>query len=184
MAILEKIISLDILINQKMPLIHGSTLNKIMFLITNIVSIKFLIFLLAILLIVLIYKKRFYNVLLLTFGLAGGVSLELLLKAIVQRLRPENTIIETSNYSLPSGHATTAIIFFSLLIYFFKDGIKEKFLRYSFIIINIILIILIGFSRIYLCAHWFSDVIIGYLIGVMWMLLLILILKKINKIYK
>ncbi|MCA9495893.1 MAG: phosphatase PAP2 family protein, partial [Nanoarchaeota archaeon] len=50
----------------------------------------------------------------------------------------------------PSGHATMAIIFFSLLLYSFKDDIKKKSLKYIFIISNIVIFLLIGTSRIYL----------------------------------
>src|SRR3989344_385768 len=100
------------------------------------------------------------------------------IKALAQRARPENALIETSTYSFPSGHATLAIVFFSLLIYLFGKNIKNTFIRWSFIAGNIFLILLIGYTRIYLNAHWFTDVIAGFALGLLWFSFVIILWKK------
>jgi len=111
------------------------------------------------------------------FGLGAGLSFESIIKIILQRVRPENALIKISEYSFPSGHATVSIIFFSILLYSFKEDIKNKVLKNIFIISNIIIILLIGFSRIYLNVHWFSDVIGGFSLGLFLLTLLVLIFK-------
>jgi len=109
--------------------------------------------------------------------MTGGLLFEVLTKVIIHRARPENALIEVSGYSFPSGHATMAIIFFSLLLYSFKDDIKNKALKNIFIASNIIFFLIIGLSRVYLNVHWFSDVLAGFGLGLFWLTLLILIFK-------
>ncbi|MDO8467951.1 MAG: phosphatase PAP2 family protein [Nanoarchaeota archaeon] len=101
----------------------------------------------------------------LLFSLILGYVFEQAIKFSVQRVRPLMQLIQEIDYSFPSGHAIFSIILFSMLIYFFKDEIKNKTTRLIFILINIFLILLIGFSRIYLNVHSFTDVIGGYALG-------------------
>src|SRR3989338_2551285 len=71
-----------------------------------------------------------------------------------------------------------AVVFFSLLIYLFGKNIKNTFIRWSFIAGNIFLILLIGYTRIYLNAHWFTDVIAGFALGLLWFSFVIILWKK------
>ncbi len=180
----ELVTILDIWINAKMVLLWNPLLNKTMIFITNIVSPPNLIILSIILLGFLICRKKWYHSLLLLLGAMGGFAFEVLTKIIIHRIRPENALIEVPGYSFPSGHATMAIIFFSLLIYSLKDDIKNKLLRWCFIVGNILLFLFIGFSRVYLNAHWFSDVIGGFSLGLFWLTLLILVFKIITSLTK
>lgn len=171
--------SFDQLINTKITLLQTDVLTQIMIAITNIMSTKVLLTLSLLLILFLTYKKNYRKVLLVIVSIGGATALELFLKALIQRARPENALIEASStYSFPSGHATLAIVFFSLLILLFKDKIKNKQLKYSFITTNILLILLIGFSRVYLNVHWFTDVIAGFMLGLLWIILVIHIYKK------
>ena len=170
----ELITKLDIWINTKMVLLWNPLLNKTMIFITNIASPTNLFILSLILFGILIYKKKWYYSLLLFFSMIGGLLFEVLIKLIMHRARPENALIEVSGYSFPSGHATMAVIFFSLLLYSFKDDIKNKSLKYIFIISNIVFFLLIGTSRVYLNVHWLSDVLAGFGLGLFWLTLLIL----------
>ncbi len=180
----ELVTKLDVWLNAKIVLLWNPLLNKIMIFVTNIASPSNLLILSLILLGILVYKKKWYYSSLLFFSMLGGLLFEILTKFIIHRARPENALVDVSGYSFPSGHATMAIIFFSLLLYAFKDDIKNKTLRYSFIIGNIVLFLLIGFSRVYLNAHWFSDVIAGFALGLFWLTLLILVFKIIISLSK
>lgn len=175
----ELITKLDIWINAKIVLLWNPLLNKIMIFITNIISPTHLFVLLIILFGVLVYKRKWYYSSLLLFSMIGGLLFEFLTKLIIHRARPENALIEVSGYSFPSGHATMAIIFFSLFLYSFKDDIKNRVFKNIFVISNVILFLLIGFSRVYLNVHWFSDVIAGFALGLFWLTFLILLFKLI-----
>lgn len=180
----EMVVSFDLWVNSKMALFWSPGINKIMTLITNIVSPVGLFGLSMILLGILIYRKRWYFSILLFCSLIGGLILELLIKLIIHRARPTNALIDISGSSFPSGHATMSIIFFSMIIYSLKDDINNRFLKNGFIFINLLMFIIIGFSRIYLNVHWFSDVIAGFSLGIFWLTLLILILKVIMSLGK
>ena len=135
---------------------------------TNLASTSFIIVLSAVLLLFLIYRKRYKDVLFFVFVLGGGAVIEFLLKSLVHRARPFDALVEASGYSFPSGHALKAVLFFSLLIYLFSRNFKRDLSRYVFVFACVVLILLIGFSRIYLNVHWVSDVIGGFFFGLFW----------------
>ena len=123
-------------------------------------------------------RKRKKESVTLILGLSIGYILEEIIKILIQRTRPAMQLVTETDYSFPSGHSIFSIILFSLIIYFYKDEIKNKTLKILFIIANILVIILIGFSRIYLNVHWFTDVVGGYAIGFFVANLLLFILKE------
>ena len=88
------------------------------------------------------------------------------IKQIVRRLRPEHLmIIKETGFSFPSGHAMMTFAFFALAIHFVWQTIKNKPLKITLISIFSILIASIGFSRIYLGVHYLTDIIAGFLIS-------------------
>jgi len=92
-----------------------------------------------------------------------GVIIGFVIKNIVQRARPEN-FLET-DYSFPSLHATASILLYGWLsFHFWKQGRRRK------AVALLCVPLLIGFSRLYLGVHWFSDVLGGLLLGGGWLL--------------
>ena len=101
------------------------------------------------------------------------------LKAIFQRDRPFGyNLINASGFSFPSGHAMVSMAFYGLLIYIIYNLVKNKTLRNILITLNVIIILLIGLSRVYLGVHYLSDIIAGFSISIIYLLLLTKILKK------
>ena len=170
----------DLQIQAKVSTLWNPVLTTVMIFITNIVSTLPLFILSMTLWCYLVYKKRYRNALLAFCSIVGGIVFGTIFKHLIQRMRPEPNLVSASRYSFPSGHALISMIFFSLLIYFLKDDIKNKVLQNCFIVVNVVLIILIGFSRIYLNVHWFSDVIGGFALGLGWVTLLMLLEQKIK----
>ncbi len=153
--------------------LQSNFLTGFMKFITFFGSYKFLISL-AILMFLVLKNK---NIKIFTsFNLLLVYLTNVILKHIYLRERPDFTLVSESGYSLPSSHAMCSMAFYGLLIYFVKKYIKNKYFRCIFIIILSLLVLLIGFSRIYLNVHYLSDVIIGYLFG----LLSLLLFVKIN----
>ncbi|MBT7706287.1 phosphatase PAP2 family protein [archaeon] len=91
--------------------------------------------------------------------LIAGVSIKVF-KYIFHQARPLNSLIAETGYSLPSGHATMAVVFFGLIFYLF---IKRKTLLSG--VLTSLIILLIGFTRIYLRVHWLTDILAGYVLG-------------------
>ncbi len=174
----------DIWINSHITKIWNPVLNKIMIILTNIFSPEVLLAFSIALFLVFIHKKKRHNATILALSVAIGLVGVELIKLLVQRPRPENSLVQESGYSFPSTHSAIAIIFFVLIIYFFKDYFKSGIAKTAFIILNILSFVLVGFSRVYLNVHWFSDVIIGFLLGSFAIIFSIFFLRAVNLFVK
>lgn len=130
---------------------------------------------------VLFKDKKYFK----TFVIANalGVVLNNIIKIIVRRKRPENTFIFTNEttYSFPSGHSMMSMIFYGLLIYYVCKFVKNKKLKVLLVSILSLIILLVGISRIYLGVHYATDVLGGYLFGIVYLILFIKIGKKSQK---
>jgi len=93
------------------------------------------------------------------------VAAEILLtvmKATFQRERPPGSLVSTTGYSFPSGHAVaSAATAVALVLAFFPPGRKRR--RWELIAVAFSFVM--ALSRVYLSAHWFSDVVAGVLLG-------------------
>ena len=107
----------------------------------------------------LLWKRRWYGLLALALVVPGGLLLNLLLKMAFARGRPDWGDVDLIGYSFPSGHTMTAALFYGLLGVFFVFGVKSWWWRAIAAAIAFTIICAVGFSRIYLGAHYFSDVV-------------------------
>lgn len=101
--------------------------------------------------------------------LIGAELLNLLLKALIHRPRPEMILYFAHGYSFPSGHAMVSLVAYGFLTYLLCLQNRSWKPRTALIWGCGILVILIGFSRIYLGVHYFSDVIAGFAAGGVWL---------------
>jgi len=130
---------------------------------------------LCIILIVISYKRNNGFALPLVSGAIVSAILQRLLKYMIKRPRPdiEMFLIDQSGYSFPSGHSMTGFVFYGFAIYL----IRKKFpgSRNANICAGFLgaLIFLIGISRLYLGVHYVTDVLAGWCIGAVLLLLLI-----------
>ncbi len=89
---------------------------------------------------------------------------------LVDRPRPTADLVQTwgagFGYSYPSGHASAAIAFYGLLAFLVFVNVKDKLIRSLAIGIAFIMVALVSLSRLYFAAHWPSDILGGYLMGV------------------
>lgn len=111
----------------------------------------------------------------------SSLGLMLVLKQLFHRNRPEIPLLShAQGLSFPSGHALMSVTFYGLLIYIILQTIGNKPLKWSLSSFFILLIISIGFSRVYLRVHYASDVLAGFIIGLLWLLISLAILKRIE----
>lgn len=104
-----------------------------------------------------------------------------LLKKILRRPRPtEFRIVEETGYSFPSGHSMVSMAFYGYLIYLIYRYIKNKYIKWSLIVLLSILICLIGISRIYLGVHYTSDVLGGFLLSISYLVVYISLIKNLK----
>ncbi|MDP8950844.1 MAG: phosphatase PAP2 family protein [Actinomycetota bacterium] len=106
---------------------------------------------------------------LLLTSVAGGLVLTTVLKSVFQRARPElfDSSYTGSLYSFPSAHATVAVGFYGTLALLVAWRLKG-FWRWTVISAGAALVLLIGFSRLYLGVHYPTDIIAGYLAAPLW----------------
>lgn len=173
----EEIMNGDIMgYNLVSSLLISDSMTPIAKFITNFGGAIFLIGLTVILFFIIKNKKIglsiFSNLVIVTV-------LNQLLKYILQRPRPtEYRIINESGYSFPSGHSMVSMAFYGYLIYLIYKYAKNKYVKWTSIILLSILIGLIGLSRIYLGVHYTSDVLAGFLISISYLITYITILDK------
>ena len=99
----------------------------------------------------------------------GAYAVSLLIKEAVRRPRPSGADIWTygplADYSFPSMHVVTYVVFFGLLAYLAAVRWRGQAYRWPVLAVSVLAIALVGLSRVYLGAHWPSDVLGGYLVG-------------------
>ena len=104
-----------------------------------------------------------------------------MLKNIIQRPRPDHIkLIVQSGYSFPSGHAMISIALYGFIIYLIAKKPYNKYIKIISISLLILLILGIGCSRIYVGVHYPSDVISGYSLELIILIIVIYNKDKLN----
>jgi len=104
-------------------------------------------------------------------AVGGAALIGLVIKAALHRPRPTQIYTGWDAFSFPSGHATTsAAIYGFLAVLIARKGTPTR--QALAAAVAALIIGLIGFSRLYLGAHWFSDVVGGIAFGTTWIALL------------
>src|SRR5215218_9432938 len=104
-------------------------------------------------------------------AVAGSAVLNQLLKGLFERPRPyfEHPLLVETSYSFPSGHAMESFVVYGMLAYFAVLALRSWKARVAVVCGAALLVVLIGFSRMYLGVHYFSDVLAGYAAGGVWL---------------
>lgn len=106
------------------------------------------------------------------------------LKQFFQRQRPQLPILQgISGYSFPSGHALSSFIFCSILIYLLRRENLTAIRKNLLTAVLLLCAVLIGLSRIVLNVHYATDVIGGFCLGFIWVIIAFATLRKFRKKY-
>lgn len=105
------------------------------------------------------------------------------IKLLIERPRPTDKLVtifrEAEHHSFPSGHTSFYVVFFGFLIYLMLNLPQlNSSIRKIIISISAFLIASIAFSRIYLGVHWFTDVLGGFLLGSIVLIIIISIYER------
>jgi len=135
--------------------------------ITQLGGVFGIIALTTILLVILLRRKLYQKALIVGATVAGAAVLNIVLKLIFERTRPdlwEQLVVETS-FSFPSGHSMiTAALGLSLIFICWNTRY-----RWLAVVLGSSFIIVIGFSRLYLGVHYPTDVLAGWVVSAAWL---------------
>jgi undecaprenyl-diphosphatase len=167
----ETIVAVDARFESLLYVYRSTTLVNIFLWITLLGKAKIIVSLAAVLsLLFWMWRKRAF-ILPFWITICGSYLFIFLGKIVLHRQRPTGIgVYEEAFFAFPSGHATIAIAFYGFIAYFLirQAGTWRNRLNLSFAAMA--LIAAIGFSRLYLGVHFLSDVLGGYLLGLLWLI--------------
>ncbi len=169
------IVALDLRLADLFYAFRDPTLVKIFLLITLLGKSQIVISIAVIAsTIFFLIKERIY-IFTLALTIVGSGIFVFLGKLLVHRLRPGEIIpyYQELSLSFPSGHATAAVAFYGFIIYFLWKHLRTWKAKTLTLFIGVFIIILVGISRMYLGVHYLSDVLGGYLLGLLWLIVAI-----------
>jgi membrane-associated phospholipid phosphatase len=153
-------------------------LTRIMETVSYFASSAFLQMAYAVLVIIYLFQKNYRRVLEVAFIGLGGFAINFVMKSTFRRVRPSDPLIEPlHNFSFPSGHATSAFIFYGLVAFLAWKSKLPDAAKAVVVTLLLFFSILIGVSRVYLRVHFPSDVIAGFCIGLAWLVLTLYIFE-------
>ncbi|MEO8430195.1 MAG: phosphatase PAP2 family protein [Acidobacteriota bacterium] len=118
-------------------------------------------------------KGRRASAMLFLGAVLGGWALESLMKIAFRRARPDlwPALVTEKSYSFPSGHATMCTLFFGGVVALVFRVTRRREIRTAVVLTAFFLILGVDFSRVYLGAHWLTDVVAGSALGLFWVVL-------------
>lgn len=128
-----------------------------------------------------IKKHRWYSIKIPVVAL-GSLFLMLGLKQFFNRPRPDIPVLrEVSGLSFPSGHSMMSFTFYGLLIYIVWHEVQNKTLKWILISLLSLTILTIGATRIYLRVHYASDVLAGFSLGLIWLVISLFVIRRVER---
>ncbi len=159
--------------------IRTANLNQVMLFITYLGQWPVMLWATASLGIFLVLLKKWRHLTIFLTSVLSGELFVWVLKHIVAKPRPSiaNALVYQSDFSFPSGHTFLAFSFYGLVIYFLSRRATRPLYKFLVLALGLVLVIAISFSRIYLGAHWPSDVLETFIFGAVWLALMISVFK-------
>ena len=118
----------------------------------------------------LMIRRYWLTLALVLAGTVSGSVVVILTKNLVGRARPTLTdhLVQVSSLSFPSGHAANSAIVYLTMAVLINRTVSDRIGRAYISAAAVILVGLIGFSRVYVGVHWPSDVLAGWAFGTLW----------------
>ncbi|WP_201264965.1 phosphatase PAP2 family protein [Brevibacillus reuszeri] len=174
----QELYAFDSFVIAKIQSLITPKLTSVMFFFTFFASTWSLLTLTVISIGLMLWQHKRWEALFLLLALGGGMAFNLLLKWIYRRERPSiHRLVEESGYSFPSGHSMAAFLFFGMMAMLLTLFVVSRAAKAVIILASVVLILLVGISRIYLGVHYPSDVLAGFAAGGVWLVMCLLGLK-------
>lgn len=161
----EAIVAADARIDSLVASFRTGALNELFYGITTLGNPQVVVagLLLSMAVLYRLHRTRF--VLPMIVSVVAAESLVFLSKLAFHRPRPAQALLEPGGYSFPSGHAAISLAFYGFLFFIVMHATRKWRARVNLLFGAAFLALSIGFSRLYLGVHYLSDVLAGYLLG-------------------
>jgi undecaprenyl-diphosphatase len=129
------------------------------------------------------WKRSWPSLVTLVVAVPGGMLLNEWIKLLVHRHRPfvDGPFVDWSGYSFASGHTMGATLLYGQLLLFLLPLLKARHLRIICVFGAASLVLLVGFSRIALGAHFLTDVVAAIVFGIVWLMLCMFLGKSMQR---
>jgi undecaprenyl-diphosphatase len=130
----------------------------------------------------LLLRRRYADIAILATSLVGAQLLSSLAKLVVSRPRPDLVSHEAQIYSasFPSGHSLMSSVAYATFALLLVVDVDDRRVRELLLVAAWLVSLAVGCSRIYLGVHWPSDVLAGWAVGALWMLLMLRLWPRLN----
>jgi undecaprenyl-diphosphatase len=130
-----------------------------------------------------VFNRWWPSLLTLVLAVPGGMLLNEWIKILVHRHRPftEGPFVDWSGYSFASGHTIGATLLYGQLVLFVIPAIKSRRWRIGIVSTATFFVLLVGFSRIALGAHYLTDVLAAMFFGVVWLTLCLFVVRPMRR---
>jgi undecaprenyl-diphosphatase len=130
----------------------------------------------------LAWKRHWYGLMALLLTVPGGMLLNFAVKFAVQRQRPLAELGGWDPYSFPSGHSNGATLLYGILIVGIVPMLRGWHWRALATLSAVMVVLLVGFSRIVLGAHYLTDVVGGIALGMAWLVLCLTLVRALRRL--
>lgn len=171
-------LAFDTVIREAFYSARSEGLNSVVTVLTHIGDTRSIV-ILCLILLILPQTRKAYG-LPVSMGAIAASSLNHFLKSIFQRPRPDVSLhlIDQGGWSFPSGHSITSMVVFGLLIWLVRRNVKNKKAANVLTVLLAIPWLGIGLSRIYVGVHYPTDVLGGWCLGLVILMLMIFVAEK------
>lgn len=130
----------------------------------------------------LMRRREWHWVLAIVLAVPAGLLINVLLKLLFQRARPafEDPLLTLSTYSFPSGHTAGTTLFYGILTAYIFSRTPNTRVRAACVACWVFLVALVGFSRMYLGVHYFSDVVGAATWSLAWLALCVMAARRVQ----
>ncbi len=175
-------LTIDLFTSKQLQQVDSNWFKNLMFLVSRLgdLNVALATLMATVLTAVFLKKIKIGTALFLSgFGSLGAAQI---LQMLIGRPRPDSQIISLlttyTTPSFPSGHVFYFLGFYGFILYLIHTQLKNSLLKLLAEVIIIFLLVLIGISRVFLGAHWLTDVLGAYLIGTIWLYFVVYLYHK------
>ena len=100
-------------------------------------------------------------------------------KELTGRLRPDDALTSTVSLAFPSGHASRAAVIYAMVAWLAAKWSKHPLTRHAVAVAMLGMVLATGWSRVLLGAHWPTDVLAGWGLGIVWLLVVVALTRPV-----